>query len=298
MGQGPSKELSGEAARALHRVTRALPGGGEVREGQRQMAEQVAGAIAGGRHLVVAAGTGTGKSLAYLVPAILSGRRVVVATATKALQDQLARRDLPLLQASLGRSFRFTVLKGRANYLCRQRATEVVTGGPDQMLDGFGGPDAETAGHGDGPAGHGDGPAGHGGPGGGRGGAGGATGLGEEVSRLLAWGRRTRTGDRAELDFEPSPRAWGLVSVGATECPGRAHCPSGRACFAEEARDRANRSDVVVVNMHLYGAHLKAEQGVLADHDVVVFDEAHELEDVATASLGVELSPWRLRAVA
>jgi ATP-dependent DNA helicase DinG len=246
---------------ALQRVVDAL-GAGEDRAGQREMAEAVAAAVEEGRHLVVQAGTGTGKSLAYLVPAILSGKRVVVATATKALQDQLATKDLPFLAKHLGVPFEFAVLKGRSNYLCRQRARE-VTGGDDQLeLD-------DDVGE-----------------------------LGREVARLVEWGRVSASGDRADLDFEPRPRAWATVSVGAVDCPGAARCPAGDDCFAEAARHRAEAAHVVVVNTHLYGAHLASEGHVLPDHDVVVFDEAHELEDVVAASLGLELGAIRFRALA
>ena len=117
----------------LATATSALPGGGEERPGQRQMAEAVAGAIERGRHLLVQAGTGTGKSLAYLVPAVASGRRVVVATATKALQDQLAGKDLPFLAGHLPLGFDWAVLKGRSNYLCLQRVREVT--GSEVRLD-------------------------------------------------------------------------------------------------------------------------------------------------------------------
>ncbi len=229
------------------------------------MAEAVAGAIATGRHLVVQAGTGTGKSLAYLVPAVLSGKRVVVATATKALQDQLGGKDLPFLADQLGRPFSYAVLKGRSNYLCRQRAMEVAGGGEQLSLD-----DPEPV----------------------------DQGLGHEVRRLLAWADRSPTGDRAELAFEPRPHAWGQLSVSALECPGASRCPSGDACFAEEARERAAQADLVVVNIHLYCAHLASGGQVLPDHDVVVFDEAHELEDVASAALGTEVGAGRLRALA
>ena len=252
-----------EVATALDRVREALPAG-EARPGQVAMAAAVARAIETGRHLVVQAGTGTGKSLGYLVPAVLSGKRVVVATATKALQDQLAGKDLPFLARHLGRPFDFAVLKGRANYLCLQRAAE-VSGGDDQLaMDDL----ADDVGE-----------------------------LGREVVRLVEWGRTSGTGDRAELDFEPRPRAWAAVSVGAMECPGAARCPSGEACFAEAARKRAEAADVVVVNTHLYGAHLASGGHVLPEHDVVVFDEAHALEDVAADSLGVELGAGRLRAL-
>ncbi|MGH9063606.1 MAG: ATP-dependent DNA helicase [Acidimicrobiales bacterium] len=303
MSVGPVRR-GGELQRALGRATAALPGGGEDRPGQRRMAEAVAEALASDRHLVVQAGTGTGKSLAYLVPAILSSQKVVVATATKALQDQLAGRDLPFLRAALGRPFAFAVLKGRSNYLCRQKAAELVTGGEARRLGAEVGAEVATElrlepGRARDARGAGiSGRRGRAGGGGAGGGGAGSTPLGEQVQRLLSFGRRSRTGDRAELDFEPSARAWGLVSVGQSECPGRARCPSGPDCFAEAARDRAAAADVVVVNLHLYSAHLASDRPVLPDHDVVVFDEAHQLEDVATASLGLEVSGGRLRSLA
>jgi ATP-dependent DNA helicase DinG len=248
----------------LRRATSCLPDS-EDRPGQVAMAEAVARAISRQRHLIVAAGTGTGKSLAYLVPALASGSRVVVATATKALQDQLATRDLPVLAERLGVPFEFAVLKGRSNYLCRQRAMEVAGG--DQLT-------LEEAGGGQG-----------GGP------------LAREVRRLLTWSVTAETGDRADLPFEPSHRAWAQVSVGPTECPGASRCPVGDACFAEAARERAAHADVVVVNTHLYAFHLMSGGGLLPPHDLVVVDEAHELEDVASSSLGFELSSGRLRAL-
>jgi ATP-dependent DNA helicase DinG len=259
-------------AAALARVTAALPGGGDHRPGQRHMAEAVEEAIRLRRHLVVQAGTGTGKSLAYLVPALLSGSRVVVATATKALQDQLATRDLPFLQQRLPVPFEFAVLKGRSNYLCRQRALEVAGGGDQLDLSGSSeapGDDGASLGA-----------------------------FGREVRRLLEWAVTAEGGDRAELPFEPRPRAWTMVSVGATECPGPARCPSGDVCFAEAARERAARADVVVVNTHLYATHLAAGKAVLPPHDLVIFDEAHEVEDVASSSLGLEVGAGRFSAVA
>lgn len=253
-------------AEVLAAVVGALPGGGEVRPGQQRMAEAVAAAVGAGRHLVVQAGTGTGKSLGYLVPAILRGRKVVVATATKALQDQLVGRDLPFLAEQLDVPFRFAALKGRANYLCLQRAREVLAaaGGDGQgTLEGV-----------------------DGGP------------LREEVLRLVEWGTTTADGDRAGLDVEPSPAAWAAVSVTADECPGANRCPMGDVCFAERARAAAAEADVVVVNTHLYGIHLAAGQGVLPDHDVVVFDEAHQLEDIVSATAGFEVGAGRFAAVA
>ena len=251
----------------LGKVVAALPGGGEARPGQQEMALAVASAIESQRHLIVQAGTGTGKSVGYLVPALLSGRKVVVATATKALQDQLAAKDLPFLQQHLGAPFEFAVVKGRSNYFCRQRGREVAGGGDQLDLDGV---DADDLG----------------------------TGFSAQVMRLLQWGAESETGDRSELEFEPSPKAWAQVSVNAMECPGAARCPSGDACFAEFARERAEMADVVVANTHLYGTHLASGGHVLPDHDVVVFDEAHELEDVASSSLGLELGAGRFRALA
>jgi ATP-dependent DNA helicase DinG len=271
-----------DVAQVLASVTAALPGGGEDRPGQQAMAEAVGRAIDEQRHLVVGAGTGTGKSLAYLVPAVLSGRSVVVATATRALQDQLATKDLPLVAEALRarRTVRFAVLKGRSNYLCRQRAAEV--GGAEQAgLSGVAlfehdeGVDprraAETLDLGR---------------------------LGGQLRRLIAWADTSDTGDRAELEFEPNPRAWAAVSVSARECPGAFRCPSGSICFAEKARERAAAADVVVVNTHLYATHVASDGAVLPEHDVVVLDEAHAVEDVMTEALGVEITAGRLRGVA
>lgn len=261
--------MAADVARVLEKVTGTLPRGGEDRPGQLKMARAVAAAIESGRHLVVRAGTGTGKSLAYLVPAVVSTRRVVVATATKALQDQLAGKDLPAISRALGRPVRFAVLKGRANYLCLERAAEVTGHGVQQDL----GTPAEAAS----PDNEGR--------------------LVEDVRRLVAWSRQTSTGDRADLAFEPHPRAWDMMSVGPRECPGAHRCPEGARCFAERARQRAEEADIVVVNTHLYGAHLASGGAVLPPHDVVIFDEAHEIEDVMTQSLGVDLTPSRLRAL-
>ncbi len=247
---------------ALARVVAHLPGGGEARPGQRAMADAVASAIEGERHLVVQAGTGTGKSLAYLVPAVLSGRRVVVATATKALQDQLAGKDLPFLAEHLGSPVEFAVLKGRANYACLQRVREVAVGDDQQALElGVGA-------------------------------------LREELRELVAWAGRSDNGDRAELPREPSARAWAALSVSARECPGAVRCPMGEACFAEAARRRAAEADVVVVNTHLYGLHLASGGAVLPEHDVVVLDEAHQLEEVISATAGLELGAGRFTALA
>ncbi len=250
---------------ALANVIARLPGGGEIRSGQIDMAVAVENAIENKRHLIVQAGTGTGKGLGYLVPAILSGNKIVVSTATKALQDQLSGKDLPLLQKSLPTPFEFAVLKGRSNYLCAQRAKEVVPEGDGQMqLD-----EIETTGK-----------------------------LGKEILKLVEWGRSTKSGDRSDLSFEPSPRAWSMLSVTGMECPGAAKCPSGDNCFAERARASAETADVVVVNTHLYGSHLASGGHVIPDHDVVIFDEAHELEDIAASALGLEMTAGRFASLA
>ena len=249
---------------ALAAVVAALPGGGEARPGQAAMAEAVAAAVSAQRHLVVQAGTGTGKSLAYLVPVVLSGRRAVVATATKALQDQLAGKDLPFLTEHLDVPFEAAVLKGRSNYACRQRLHEHTTGGDAQLtLDDELLPSTRA-----------------------------------EVLRLARWAETTATGDQAELDWAPTWAAWQAVSVTSEECPGAVRCPFGDTCFAETARNRAADADVVVVNTHLYGMHLASGGGLLPEHDIVVFDEAHQLEDVVSDTAGAEVGAARFGALA
>lgn len=252
---------------ALQKATGALAGS-EDRPSQKAMAEAVGQAIREQRHLIVQAGTGTGKSLAYLVPILARGARAVVSTATKALQDQLATRDLPKLAESLGVPFEFAVLKGRSNYVCLQRVSELNGTGDQLMLD------ADDAGA------HDLGP------------------LGREIRRLVHWAEHdTGTGDRAELDFEPREVAWSQVSVGSRDCPGAGRCPSGGRCFAEKARERAGLADVIVVNTHLYATGLAIGGEFLPPHDVVVFDEAHELEDIASSAFGFEITAGRLGAL-
>jgi ATP-dependent DNA helicase DinG len=265
---------------ALERAAAKLPRH-EDRPEQRTMADAVGRAIKQQRHLVVQAGTGTGKSLAYLVPALALGTRIVVSTATKALQDQLAYRDLPQLSRSLGVRFEFAVLKGRSNYICLQRVKE-LSGEEEQMVLDDGADEQKT------------------GPNRGKG------TVRREVERLVAWAAENATrrhpkatGDRAELPWEPSEAAWAQVSTGWRECPGASLCPSGAECFAELARHRAAKADVIVVNTHLYTTSLAVEEAeLLPAHDVVVFDEAHELEDIASAALGFDLNQARLIALA
>jgi ATP-dependent DNA helicase DinG len=267
----------------LQRVAAGLPGGGESRPGQIEMAAAVATSVAGGRHLVVQAGTGTGKSLAYLVPAALSGEKIVIATATKALQDQLANKDLPLVAAAVDHGLTFAVLKGRSNYVCRQRVSEIGGNGSQLALTSGSAdpPDADDTLTSGSEADTSD-----------------PSTIADQVRSLVRWAGDSTIGDRAELPFEPHFRAWAMVSTTARECPGAFRCPSGRDCFAEDARARAAEADILVVNTHLYGAHLASGGAVLPEHHVVVFDEAHEVEDVMTNSLGLEVGPGRFRALA
>ncbi|CAN5419945.1 ATP-dependent helicase DinG [soil metagenome] len=247
---------------ALASVTGALPAA-EERPGQQQMATAVAAAIESGRHLVVQAGTGTGKTIGYLVPSILAGKRVVVATATKTLQDQLAAKDLPFLQEHLPVPFEWAVLKGRSNYICMQRVREVQDKATGQLeLEDF----AATA--------------------------------KAEIQRLVTWSGTTDTGDRASLTWAPADRVWQAVSVGSEECPGAAKCPMGDVCFAEAARARAQVADVVVVNMHLYGLNVGTGGLILPDHDVVVMDEAHQLEDIMSDTVGLQIAGGRFAMLA
>jgi ATP-dependent DNA helicase DinG len=281
-----ARQAGDDGVSGLDKIT-AQMSGGEHRPEQQEMCRAVAEAMVTGTHLVVQAGTGTGKSLAYLVPAALSGKKVVVATATKALQDQLADKDLPQVETGLGlpAPLEFAVLKGRSNYVCRQRVAEVGSGGIQAELGDQG------AGRADEPPPPTDESE--------RREARGAApeGIVEEVRQLVAWSQTSQSGDRADLSFEPSDRAWNMVSVGPRECPGAYNCPSGARCFAEAARERASLANVVVVNTHLYGAHLASGGVVLPEHDVVIFDEAHELEEVMTSSLGVEVTPGRFRSL-
>jgi ATP-dependent DNA helicase DinG len=255
--------MSRDAVRAaLATVTAALPAA-EDRPGQQQMASAVNEAIASGKHLIVQAGTGTGKTMGYLVPAVLAGQRVVVATATKALQDQLAAKDLPFLEAHLGKPFDWAVLKGRSNYICMQRVREVQSAEAGQLeIEEF------------------------------------APSTKVEIQRLCEWSGTTKTGDQADLSWSPADRSWQAVSVGSDECPGGKRCPMGDVCFAELARSRAEVADVVVVNLHLYGLDVASDNALLPDHDLVVIDEAHQLEDIMSDTVGVQIGPGRFTNLA
>ena len=236
------------------------------------MAEAVAHAFDTGEHLAVQAGTGTGKSLAYLVPAlaraVATDEPVVVSTATIALQRQLVDRDLPRLADSLAdalpRRPKFALLKGRGNYLCLNKIHNGSATEPDeQPQEELFEPVAATA-------------------------------LGRDVQRLTAWSSTTETGDRDELTPGVPDRSWGQVSVSARECIGVARCPFGTDCFAEKARDKAGHADVVVTNHALLAIDAIADAAVLPEHELLIVDEAHELVDRVTAVATAELSATAL----
>jgi ATP-dependent DNA helicase DinG len=245
----------------------ALPGF-EPREEQLGLAQAIAEALDRGEHLLAEAGTGIGKSLAYLIPAVASGKRVVVATATKALQEQLLTKDVPAAGAALGHPVDCALLKGRENYLCRRLLDGLV------LLGGSAGAlfrSAEDA---------------------------------AQHEELRDWIETTQSGDRAELPFEPSSSLWAELAVGGDRCLGP-RCAAKAVCFSEAARERAANVQLVITNHALYLADVAirsrrngGESAVLPEHDVVVFDEAHRLEDAASAWFGGRVSLAGLRRLA
>jgi ATP-dependent DNA helicase DinG len=255
---GDLREVLGAAVSAL---------GGHERIGQVQMAEAVADAMESGEHLLVQAGTGTGKSLAYLVPSLLHRQRVVVATATLALQHQLVERDIPRLVEAVGDikvgegqrplDASYAVLKGRSNYACLHRIREGVPDDQGTLVDL---PESS---------------------------------LGAEVLRLRAWAEKeSEAGGTGERDNAPrhNDRLWRQVSVNHRECLGAAKCPFGTECFAERAREKAHRSHLIITNHSLLA--IDAIEGVpmIPDYDVVVIDEAHELTARVTQAATDELT--------
>ncbi len=236
----------------------------EYRPGQLEMAKAVERALQEHRHLIVEAGTGTGKTLAYLLPALRTGQRVIVSTGTKALQDQLYFRDVPFLETLLG-GLRVCYMKGRANYLCRHKLVQLR----DQpVLSGL-----------------------------------------EEIDQyrqIAEWEKTTETGDRAELGGMPESSAlWNKLDARGEACLGQ-ECPDYRRCFITEMRRRALESDIIIVNHHLFFADLAVKReaggapdaGILPEAAAVVFDEAHELEDVASSYFGVTVSNMRMEDLA
>ena len=234
----------------------------EFRAGQLEMAELVEAAFREKHHLLVEAGTGTGKTLAYLVPALLSDRRVVISTGTKNLQEQLFYQDIPFLERHLGRRLRVSYMKGRNNYLCRQKLHELSA--------------PATAG---------------------------LVRQREELALLREWEPRTETGDRAELAWLPESSAlWPHLNARRETCTGQ-KCPQFERCFLTLMHQRAVESDLLIVNHHLFFADLALKAsaanrvpglGVLPDYRAVIFDEAHELEEVASQYFGLIVSNYRL----
>jgi ATP-dependent DNA helicase DinG len=232
----------------------------EFRRGQLEMARAVERSLQENKHLIVEAGTGTGKTLAYLLPALRTGQRVIISTGTKNLQEQLFFRDVPFLESLLG-PLRVCYMKGRANYLCRHKLYALR----DQpILNGL-----------------------------------------EEIDQyqqIAAWEKTTQTGDRAEIDALPeSSQVWAKLDARSDACLGQS-CPNYEQCFITEMRRRALESDVIIVNHHLFFADMAIKQqaraapdaGVLPEAAAVIFDEAHELEDVASSYFGVGLSNVRV----
>src|ERR1017187_4525242 len=231
----------------------------EFRSGQVEMAEAVESALGDKRHLIVEAGTGTGKTLAYLVPALLSGKRIIVSTGTKTLQEQLFFKDVPFLQQHFARPLKVCYMKGRNNYACRQKIY-----------------DAENT-----PV---------------------LTGL-EEVTDfqiIRDWEKTSEMGDRSEIKSLPeSSTAWAKVDARTELCSGQ-KCPNYDRCFITLMHQRALESDIIIVNHHLFFADLSLkdenyEGGILPDYYAVVFDEAHEIEDVVGQYFGVGISNYRIQ---
>src|SRR5215472_17338057 len=230
----------------------------EFRPGQVEMAEAVESALADKRHLIVEAGTGTGKRLAYLVPALLSGKRIIVSTGTKNLQEQLFFKDVPFLQQHFARPLKVCYMKGRGNYACRQK---IYDADQNAVLAGL-----------------------------------------EEVADfqiIQEWEKTTEFGDRAEIKTLPEhSSAWAKVDARSDLCTGQ-KCPNYERCFITLMHQRAAESDIVIVNHHLFFADLSIkddnyEGGILPDYHAVVFDEAHEIENVVGEYFGVSVSNYRL----
>jgi ATP-dependent DNA helicase DinG len=266
----PASDTSTRALPTLHEFF--APGGilarsalpYEYRPGQLEMAKAVERALEERRHLIVEAGTGTGKTLAYLLPALRTGQRVIVSTGTKALQDQLYFRDVPFLETLLG-ELRVCYMKGRANYLCRHKLVALRN---QPILSGL-----------------------------------------EEIDQfhqIAEWEQTTETGDRAELSGMPESSAlWNKLDARTEACLGST-CPDYHRCFITEMRRKALESDIIIVNHHLFFADLSVkleaagapDAGVLPEAAAVVFDEAHELEEVASNYFGLSVSNVRFEELA
>lgn len=244
---------SGPLARALR--------GYEFRQPQVEMAALVWRCISGGGHAIIEAGTGTGKSLAYLIPALHSGRSVLVSTYTLNLQEQLLRHDVPLVRRALGLDFRAVLMKGRSNYICRRKVAQLGSEREQRAL--FASMDDAR-----------------------------------QFQDLAAWCAVSETGDRAELDFEPRAAVWAEVASDADDCH-RGNCTYRASCFYYRARAQLEQADLVICNHALFMANLQlaaanADSALLGPREVLIFDEAHHLADVAAHSLGLAFSDYRV----
>nr|WP_208869706.1 ATP-dependent DNA helicase [Micromonospora cremea] len=259
-------------AELLAAAVGAVPGGA-ARPGQQEMTTAIEECVTSGEHLLVQAGTGTGKSLAYLAPALTVDGPVVVSTATLALQSQLVDHDLPRMadavEPLLGRRPTFAVLKGRHHYLCLARLDNSTAEEPEDTL--FDAPATR--------------------PGGGTRWLGEAGRMGKQIERLRDWAERTATGDRDELDPGVDDQAWRLVSMPARECVGATRCPFGAECFAEASRARAREADIVVTNHSLLAVDMLADRHIVPPHKLLIVDEAHELADRVSSAAQAELVP-------
>ncbi|MEV1012713.1 ATP-dependent DNA helicase [Micromonospora sp. NPDC049801] len=271
-GAGRRRGTRPSGTELLAAAVGAVPGG-TARPGQQQMTTAIEDCVTSGEHLLVQAGTGTGKSLAYLAPALTVDGPVVVSTATLALQSQLVDHDLPRLadavEPLLGRRPTFAVLKGRHHYLCLARLDNSTADEPEDTL--FDAPAAR--------------------PGGGTKWLGEAGRLGKQIERLRDWAEKTDTGDRDELDPGVDDQAWRLVSMPSRECVGAARCPFGAECFAEASRARAREADIVVTNHSLLAVDMLAERHIVPPHKLLIVDEAHELADRVSSAAQAELVP-------
>ncbi|HEU5411633.1 MAG TPA: helicase C-terminal domain-containing protein [Candidatus Acidoferrales bacterium] len=235
--------------------------GYEFRAAQLEMAEMVDEAFARHQHALIEAGTGTGKTLAYLIPAIRSGRRVVISTATKSLQEQLFKKDIPFLRKHFAPELKVALIKGRNNFLCREKVRlmqgQPVLRGMDE-LDWF--------------------------------------------AQIKDWEKLTDTGDRAELNFLPDDaELWSRIDARRETCTGQ-KCPQFQECFLTKMRQRAQEADLLIVNHHLFFADLALKQddfgSILPEYGAVIFDEAHEIEDVASDYFGQQISSWQFDELA
>lgn len=249
----------GDALSVLGRCVAALDG--DERPGQRRLTEAIVSAVEGGHHLVAEAPTGSGKSLAYLSAIAATGARAVVATATLTLQDQLWRKDLPLVQEHGGAPVTGALVKGRGNYLCLAKLDAARQG--DALFDERPGPTFT-----------------------------------DDLEVLSTFSGVSETGDVADLADAVAPASWRALTCGPNECPGASRCEVGADCFAERARKEAEDADVVIVNHALYAAHLASGGRLLPPHDTVVIDEAHAFDRFATSALGADATPGGLRQLA